>query len=280
MDEKTVYLIDEIRRSSTLPEPPPLPVMPDLNGLSVLQKIQQIQRFINTFQYNFTGKPFVKMQKSRGMIHISSCAQEIIRIALPIQCVEAVFLGCFLTSTIPTIDRVPISFKSKCGDNIHRHIVLGIRHNGIWGAIGISRRPTLMDKEVKYDSLSSLILDYQKSYADCYHHLLAVYVGLPFSHDVFSDTPIKWRAIRVNARRKYRDRMIEELNTYTTNMTKWAEYFARERKLPSFDNRKPRLPHFHTKANTAVAGKLRVSTAKSVKNAAVRHAYMSSNDDK
>ena len=32
---------------------------------------------------------------------------------LPIQCVEAVFLGVYLTSTFKEVERIPVSFKSK-----------------------------------------------------------------------------------------------------------------------------------------------------------------------
>jgi hypothetical protein len=245
MDENVLRQIEIIKNSSVIPEPPPLPSLPDLHhSLSTIQKLQVIQRYISAFQYNFSGQPFVKMQKSRGMIHISSCAQEIIRVGLPIQCIEAVFLACFLTSSLPTVDRIPISFKSKCGENIHRHIVLGLRHNGKWGSIGISRRTTLMGKDCIYDSLSDLVLEFKKCYEQCYHHLITVYVGLPFSHDVFCDMPIKWRALRVNTRKKVEKNMIGELEIYSASMMRTFEYFAREGVMPSDNGKKSSVPKF------------------------------------
>lgn len=33
--------------------------------------------------------------------------------SLPIQCVEAVFIACRLTAGLDTVERIPLSFKSK-----------------------------------------------------------------------------------------------------------------------------------------------------------------------
>lgn len=64
------------------------------------------------FEYNYSGKPFLKLKKSGGPAHIDFCVKELIRISLPIQCVEAVFIACRLTAELETIERVPLSFKS------------------------------------------------------------------------------------------------------------------------------------------------------------------------
>jgi tubulinyl-Tyr carboxypeptidase len=212
-----------------LAPPPPMPVLPDSHaGLSVKQKICSIQKFISAFQYNYSGSPFVRMQKNRGMKHVSICAKQIITAALPIQCVEAVFLGCFLTAELLAVDRIPLSFKSKMNGNTHRHIVLAIRYEKRWGAIGISRRANLMHKDIRFDSLLEMVDHFQRSYEACYHRVSVVYVGLPFSHDVFSDMPIKWKIMRLSCHVK--DRLVLEatLSTYTTNMAKMLEYFRRE----------------------------------------------------
>ena len=143
---------------SELPPPPPMPVLPDTHSaLSVKQKICAIQKFISAFQYNYSGSPFVRMQKNRGMKHVSSCAKQIISAALPIQCVEAVFLACFLTADLLAVDRIPLSFKSKMDGNTYRHIVLAIRYEKRWGAIGISRRANLMHKDIRFDSLLEMV---------------------------------------------------------------------------------------------------------------------------
>ena len=90
------------------------------------------------------------------MHHVALCAKQIIRAALPIQCVEAVFLGCLLTAGLKGLDRVPLSFKSKHDSNTYRHIVLAVRYEGKWGALGISRRSKLMNKDIRFDSLSDM----------------------------------------------------------------------------------------------------------------------------
>lgn len=54
----------------------------------------------------------MRLKKSGGPAHIEFCAKELIRISLPIQCVEAVFIACHLTAEMTAIKRVPLSFKS------------------------------------------------------------------------------------------------------------------------------------------------------------------------
>jgi hypothetical protein len=76
-------------------------------------------------------------------------------------------------------------------------MVLAVRVNGLWGAIGISRRENLMYKEAVFRSLSDLVVDYRDSYKMCFHSLCAVYAGLPFAHGKRTDSPVKWRAIKV-----------------------------------------------------------------------------------
>lgn len=53
----------------------------------------------------------------------AACAQ-----ALPIQCVEAVFLAIHFTHGLLDVDRIPVSFKSSVGGHMFRHIVLAVRH--------------------------------------------------------------------------------------------------------------------------------------------------------
>jgi len=155
---------------------------------------------------------------------VVAVSKEMIKEGLPIQCVEAVFLGVYLTMVslkslsmtspllVPQtaahtkdpddpknqennsdqnplspenaiagyssacrrycgVIRIPISFKSECDGNVYRHIILAIyAHNGKkvdkesasvdsgwrWGAMGISRRKTLMFKEMKYPTLGKV----------------------------------------------------------------------------------------------------------------------------
>ena len=106
---------------------------------------------------------------------MSLTAKDIIREALPIQCVEAVFLACYLTAEMKEVERFPLSFKSNMGGRMFRHIVLAVEHQGQVGRAGISRRDTLMYKELKFSSLSALVLHFKDSYAGCCHELVKVY---------------------------------------------------------------------------------------------------------
>jgi hypothetical protein len=87
-------------------------------------------------EYNYTGKLYFDVNKNRSYKSIYGTAKEIIQEALPIQCLEAVFVAAYLTANgvelvanpSQQIDRVPISFKTKSAGSVFRHIVLGIKH--------------------------------------------------------------------------------------------------------------------------------------------------------
>ena len=229
--------ISKIREQTDdeLPDPPPIAQTLDLTGFtSIPDMVRRVQSYIEHFQYNYTGKPFIRMNKSRGISHIHNVSKQLIKESLPIQCVEAVFLGTTLTSGISELTRVPLSFKSKfVKGTVHRHIVLAIKFEGKWGAIGISRRSSLMNKPIKYKKLSDLVEEYSRSYEACYHKLLTVYIGLPLPHDKFVDHPIKWRATKIRLFGKSREETTEAVDTFAGNMMKLYQYFAREGCLPS-----------------------------------------------
>ena len=157
--------------SSPSIQAPDSPRMPNLSDPTVsnFDKLQQIQTYIEEFEYNYSGKPFLKLNKAGGAKHLQTSALELIRMALPIQCVEALFIGCWLSKDMHAVDRLPLSFKSIFQGNVHRHIVMAIRCEGKWGAIGISRRSNLMDKPIVYNSLIMLIKEYEMSYVSLNH---------------------------------------------------------------------------------------------------------------
>lgn len=66
---------------------------------------------------------------------------QVLKEALPIKCIEAVFLGALLSAPWSDVTRHPLGFKSSAGGLVHRHIVLVVHHpgSGQWGALGISR---------------------------------------------------------------------------------------------------------------------------------------------
>ncbi|GMH83326.1 hypothetical protein TrST_g4345 [Triparma strigata] len=278
-----------------LPSPPPHPyptptqiTRPDrLTTYPTLHR--QIQRYITSFQYNHTGlPPFFKMRKDRGMKHVVNICKQIIKEGLPIQCVEAVFLGVYLTMNslkflskagggvvppaavaIPVDDddpppspkatalsglssgcrryagvlRLPISFKTSCNGNIYRHIVLAIyAHTGLppsptdsawrWGALGISRRKTLMFKEMKYSTLGKLIKTFKDSYEASWHAVIKVNIGLPFSYDSEDVSRLYWKLKKVNIEDKEWKDCEEIFDSYSRECVGVYDYFAYNGKLP------------------------------------------------
>jgi hypothetical protein len=65
--------------------------------------VKQIQQFILQFEYNHTGIVFFATKRKRGMKHLVYTAKLIMKEALPIQCVEAVFLAVHLTNGIKSV---------------------------------------------------------------------------------------------------------------------------------------------------------------------------------
>ena len=105
---------NRVNAMSQCPPAPPIPQRTDLSeSIPEPERIDALQRYIEAFDYNYTGKPFLEMKRNRGAAHIQSCSLQIISAALPIQCVEAVFLGCWLTAQMTNVDRIPLSFKSN-----------------------------------------------------------------------------------------------------------------------------------------------------------------------
>lgn len=95
VSEDTKLEIQDVLRhalSLSLKIPPTPQWLPYLTA-STQRKIRQIQNYINEFEYNHTGQTFFKTKRNRGMKHLLYTAKFIMREALPIQCVEALFLG-------------------------------------------------------------------------------------------------------------------------------------------------------------------------------------------
>ena len=236
VDEETQAKIDAIKTSATL-EAPPVPKRPVLSlCMSHRQKMVAMNRYICAFEYNHTGRGYYVMKRDRGLKHVTTTAKEIMREALPIQCVEAVFLGIILTSEMPDLLRFPVSFKSACDGNVYRHIVLAVHDTkeATWGALGISRRKKLQFKDPTFASLGALVGDYRKSYEACDHDLVKVYVGLPLPTSVHSMEPVKWRVLKMKLEPggKWAD-AAAALDRYVKDSGWIREYHARTGKLPA-----------------------------------------------
>lgn len=224
-----------IKASKDLGAGPPLPQLPDLGAsVPIQERIKRVQEFIESFEYNYTGRPFVQMKKSRGMAHICSVSKQLMQEALPIQCVEAVFLGVYLTAGMEQLERVPLSFKTKfLRGTVHQHIILALNYGGSWGAVGISRRPGLMNKDMCFPCLSSLVEEYRRSYEACFHKLLTIYIGLPFSHNLLTDDPIKWRATKVRVFDQDPQKVAGRIDNFECTMRSSRDHFLRTGSLPT-----------------------------------------------
>jgi hypothetical protein len=208
-----------------------LPVIPRIQTPNVQYLAEQgpekaleaIQEYLNSLTYNYLALPFIQLKRSERFEYLLEQSQEILRASLPIQCVEAVFLGCYLTMSMTSIERIPLSFKSNFGGKEYRHIVLAIFSNNKWGCLGISRRSCLMYKPLVFNSLYELISDMRFCYEKCFHHLLTAYVGLPVPHCTQSelagasshkDKVIKWRALKIRLHKRNMEVVKSRVNNF------------------------------------------------------------------
>jgi len=84
-----------------------------------------------------------------------------------------------------------------------------------FGAIGLSRRESLMYKELRYPSLASVLEDYKQSYQAWWHSLDKIRVGLAVSHDTFSTRPVCWRYFLYKVSKTSWEKVQQKINTHT-----------------------------------------------------------------
>lgn len=196
-DAELEAAIAAIRGNKDLPRPP-YPTLPNMNAPAPMSaKIAAVQAYIEKLSYNFTGVNYFDVRKHRQMSRILETGREVTRQALPIKCVEAVFVGTYLTQGLKELERVPLSFRSQIDGVTYKHIVLAVKHNSKWGSIGLSRRRELYYKDLVYDSLAELFLEYKRSYERVFHTLRRVKVGLPLAHEIHAGEVICWGYISV-----------------------------------------------------------------------------------
>ena len=209
---------------------PPKPELPaNFDRMPLPRRLSAAQAFIDALTYNHVARPstFFSVDKRRPLGRILETARCIERDALPIKCVEAVFLALRLTSEWRDVDRVPAAFKTavaftdgagKRRRRCHRHIVLLIRRRrergdasrravgvGVgtfpeseptdrseFGALGISRRASLAHRPMRYGSVSEILTSYREAYEDIGHAVLKVRVGLPAPREP-PEAEVCWR---------------------------------------------------------------------------------------
>ncbi|XP_073465651.1 tubulinyl-Tyr carboxypeptidase 1 [Aquarana catesbeiana] len=208
----------EIRSATDLPRVP-VPVVPVFSvGSTVSEKVEAVQRYIRELQYNHTGTQFFEIKKTRPLTGLMDLAKEMTKEALPIKCLEAVILAIYLTNSISTLERFPISFKTQFSGGCFRHIVLGLYCNGYFGAVGISRREDLMYKPLHYRTLSDLLMDFQEAYTRCWHTLRKVKIGPFVSHDPHSVEQIDWKHSVLDVQELSAEGLRRELERHSREM--------------------------------------------------------------
>jgi len=194
-DAELEAAIAAIRGNKDLPRPP-YPTLPNMNAPAPMSaKVAAVQAYIEKLSYNFTGVNYFDVRKHRPMSRILETGREVTRQALPIKCVEAVFTAAYLTQGLRDLERVPFSFRSQIDGVTYKHIVLAVKYNSKWGSVGLSRRRELYYKDMVYDSLAELFLEYKRSYERVFHTLRRVKVGLPLPHEVHAGEIICWAYI-------------------------------------------------------------------------------------
>ncbi|GAB5573053.1 tubulinyl-Tyr carboxypeptidase 1 isoform X4 [Prionailurus iriomotensis] len=184
----------------------PIPSVPTFQpSTPVPERLEAVQRYIRELQ-------------------LMDLAKEMTKEALPIKCLEAVILGIraggrsYLTNSMPTLERFPISFKTYFSGNYFRHIVLGVNFGGRYGALGMSRREDLMYKPPAFRTLSELVLDYEAAYGRCWHVLKKVKLGQCVSHDPHSVEQIEWKHSVLDVDRLGREDFRKELERHARDM--------------------------------------------------------------
>jgi hypothetical protein len=164
-------------------------------------RLKLIQVYLEQLSYNHLGHQFFEVKKTYSLRRLHLLAREMINEGMPIKCLEAVVVAMHLTNSCADLDRFVLGFKSQVGDETYRHIVLVVRYNQTYGALGLSRRKDLMYKNMEMDSLHDLVMDYKKSYENNGHVLIKVKLGKVIPKDVASNEKLPFKHISIDLRR-------------------------------------------------------------------------------
>uniref|UniRef100_A0A4W4HL92 Vasohibin 2 n=1 Tax=Electrophorus electricus TaxID=8005 RepID=A0A4W4HL92_ELEEL len=211
-------MVDKIRNAAHLPKQP-VPSVPNFKpSMSVPDWLHAVQNYMKNLQYNHTGTQFFEIRKTRPLCGLMETAREMIRESLPIKCLEAVILGIYLTNSLASVERFPISFKTQFLGHHFHHVVLGLYCNGRYGTLGMSRRADLMDKALSYRTLSELVFEFEDSYRRYQHSVKKVKIGLYVPHNPHVFQPIEWKYLVLNPCRQGHEDMRKELEKHGRDM--------------------------------------------------------------
>ena len=220
-------IASNIRQAETLPSVryPCPPVV--RHSIPVCDQLRQVQGYIDKLKYNHTGTQFFDIPKNRSIASLMEKAKEMLSASLPIKCLEAVVLSLYLTRNIHDLDRFVISFKSEMRPHTHKHVVLGLYHFGSFGALGLSRRNTLMYKPMVYTSLCELIEDFRRAYTECHHRLLSVKLSDVVPCDERSREQITWKHVAIKLDDHRGDELSPRARQKLTNFSRQLRCKAR-----------------------------------------------------
>ncbi|CAG9576646.1 conserved hypothetical protein [Leishmania major strain Friedlin] len=233
MSDKVLAIVEQLSQQNPFHDQEDLPDPPRPSETAIprdrpsAEQVPFIQKQISILSYNHLPRTFFSLEKHRSLQSILFTAKEVLCEALPIRCLEATFVALHYTQTLRDIDRIPLSFKSEANGNFYRHIVLVLRTRSapaLYGALGLSRKPTLMYKPLAYHSLFDVVMDYKREYEALGHELLDIKLGIAVTHDERSRYDPCWRFIALKLDH-YRDGTKE-----------------RSLKLSSTENHKPTSP--------------------------------------
>eukprot|EP00696_Hemimastix_kukwesjijk_P016240 gnl/Hemi2/4618_TR1599_c0_g1_i1.p1 gnl/Hemi2/4618_TR1599_c0_g1~~gnl/Hemi2/4618_TR1599_c0_g1_i1.p1 ORF type:complete len:243 (+),score=44.92 gnl/Hemi2/4618_TR1599_c0_g1_i1:646-1374(+) len=188
-------------------------------------RLQAMQKYICSFQYNHTPEWYFNPKKQRTLDQLIDTADTMMREGLPIKCKDAVFMALNLTQDLPELLRVSVIFNSKMNNRMFGHIVLAVRYEGRWGSLGLSRRKELMYKPLMYKSLPDLIQDYIHAYEQWGHKVIDCRLSLPiFPHS----SHICWEFVVIALRARDWECVARTLNSFNANAAKiavqWTKY--------------------------------------------------------
>ncbi|KAG0629661.1 hypothetical protein M758_1G120200 [Ceratodon purpureus] len=155
-------------------------------------RLRAAKQFLEEFEYRLNPISNFQVKKLRPLSGLMATAKLIIYKPEPIKCVEAVFIALYLTAGLQSVERIPLGFKTQFANQVFQHVVLLVQYKGKYGAFGISRSPDLMNKDLCFDSMSSIIENFKTAYEETDHTILNLQIGLPVEHDVMSGNFVCW----------------------------------------------------------------------------------------
>ncbi|ESO06508.1 hypothetical protein HELRODRAFT_133665, partial [Helobdella robusta] len=206
-----VQLREDIQGRECPEVPIPKPPINLPSSMAVTTKLEMVQKYLESLQYNYTGMQFFCIKKDKPLCYLMEYAKDMIRASLPVKCLEAVVLAMYCTSQYANLDRFPVSFKSQFENRVYRHVVLGIHHMNMYGALGLSRKPDLMYKPLVYQNLSDLLLDFVSSYNKCGHRLMKIKIGNSVPHNLLTCQSIQWGIISLNCEKMDAEKLKKQL---------------------------------------------------------------------